>query len=198
MTEIRDVRYFQQIPDAVTGDVLDSLTLNNNFSRFGKMQYLDAFGNLNTSRINLSISAASARTTTSGVEYLLDWETAPLPNTSMWTSGSVINIPSSGVYAVSLRVAFRGVGTPTTGLFPGIQTGRVLLYDFDGTPIKNLANRGFNQVAADLHFSMTGFAFIYQGQFLQAAVSQSTGATQTVYAILQVRRLPIFLMSESL
>lgn len=198
MTETRDVRYFQQIPDAVTGDVLDSLTLNNNFSRFGKMKYLDAFGNLDTSRINLNITAASARTTTSGVEYLLDWENATLPNANMWTSGSVINIPSSGVYAVSLRVAFRGLGTPTTGLFPGIQSGRILLYDFDGTPIKNIANRGFNQVAADLQFSMTGFAFIYEGQFLQAAASQATGATQTVFGNIQVIRLPIFLKDVTL
>ena len=195
----RNIRFFQQVPDAVTGDVLDMLTLNNNFSDFGKMKYLEKFGNLDTSRIDLNIAVSPGRTTTSGVEYFMDWETAPLPNTNMWTSGTLISIPSSGVYAVSYRVGFASVGTPTAGVFPGVQFFRVMLIDADGvTPISNLAVRMFNQVGTNIAGSCAGFIFAYSGQYLQARSFQSTGTTQTVSATLEVRRLPISLEGPSI
>lgn len=186
MTNQKWLAFFQQVPDAETGDVLDILTLNNNFSNFGKMQYFEDFGNPNLPRVELAKAQGSPISIANATLTQLYYDITILPNTDMWTSGEKVYIPSTGVYACSAVLAYASVSATV-----GLQQLRILLYNEDGTFNTYIAFESRKLPFSGASLSTSGLIHAYAGQYIIVLGFQSHGASTTFYGQLKVAKLPV-------
>ena len=164
-----------------TGDYFDVQRWNDVVSPYGDLSY---FQNLvGATSTNVQVVQPS-QSIPNNVYTAITWSSATIPNTNMWTTGSNVILPSTGIYFIIVEPRFV---TSTAGVkYTNLE------YSSDGgSSFAGLLIDSYSQ-ATTLYPAISWFTIrnrIGTGGRIRISVYQGSGANNTINAILTVQKL---------
>ena len=167
--------------DVSTGDYFDVQRWNNVVSPYGSLSYFQNLVNAKNDSIQVTQSSQSI---TANVFNTVNWSSATIPNTNMWTTGSDITFPSVGIYLITVELRFL---TSTAG----VRYSKADYSDNNGASFSNLNTDAYVQPITTLHtiFWYTIRNRVSVGGKFRLSVYQTSGGNNALTANLTVQKL---------
>jgi len=167
--------------DVSTGDYFDVQRWNNIVSPYGDLSY---FQNLvGATSTNVQVVQPS-QSIPNNVYTAITWSLATISNTNMWTTGSIVTLPSTGIYFIIVEPRFV---TSTAGA-----KYTLLEYSSDGgSSFTGILVDSYSQ-ATTLYPTISWFTIrnrIGTGGRIRISVYQSSGAANVANTPLTVQKL---------
>jgi hypothetical protein len=164
-----------------TGDYFDVQRWNNIVSPYGNLSYFQNLVGATSTNVQVTQTSQSIATATFTT---VTWSSATIPNTNMWTTGSDIILPSTGIYFIIAELRY------VTSI-TGVRYTRLEYSSDGGANFSQTALDSYSQ-AATTYPTITWFTIrnrINTGGRIRIVTYQSSGIANILNANLTVQKL---------